>query len=76
MEKKGKRKYEKPISKVYSLQTEQFLQTVSVTPDGKNSENNVPWENEQEYQGGTITIGDDSNTAPAKKNNIWSDGEE
>ena len=59
-----------------SLQTEQFLQTVSVTPDGKNSENNVPWENEQEHQGGTITIGDDSNTAPAKKNNIWSDGEE
>ena len=73
MEKKGKRKYEKPISKVYSLQTEQFLQTASVTPNGEASETSQ-WDTEQEHSGGTIYIGSDSNVAPSKSwGSTWED---
>ena len=74
MKQKEKQKYEKPMSKIYILQTEQFLQTASVTPNGQSSSESQ-WSPDQEQNGGTIIVDDGQNIAPAKKSSGFWDEE-
>ena len=62
MKKKTKRVYVTPESKVYAMQTEQFI-CGSVTPHPKGS-TTTQWDNDEESEGGTILIGDEGDVAP------------
>lgn len=74
--KSKKQKYYKPEIKVYPADTDNLLQTVSVTPNG-NGSGNTPWNGEQEYEGQTTIVGDGSSVAPAKNwGDIWEEESE
>ncbi|EGV29472.1 hypothetical protein HMPREF9431_02224 [Segatella oulorum F0390] len=62
MKKKAKRVYITPESKVYVMQTEQLI-CGSVTPHPKGS-TTTQWDNDEESEGGTILVGDESTIAP------------
>ena len=62
MKKKVKRVYVTPESKVYAMQTEQFLCN-SITPKTSTSSENS-WDEDQEYESGNIFIGNGNDIAP------------
>ena len=62
MKKKAKRVYITPESKVYAMQTEQFI-CGSIKPHATGS-TTTQWDNDEESEGGTILIGDEGDVAP------------
>ena len=75
MERK-KRAYITPEIKVYPMENNSLLQTVSVTPNGSAS-GTSNWEADETHEGGIGIVEDGSNMAPAKKHNsLWDEEEE
>ena len=66
-----KRVYTMPEIKVYPVENDNLLKTVSVTPNGTASDA-AQWDAEQEIDNGEWTVGDKSQVVPAKDwGSVW-----